>query len=205
MQLKASLAAASAAPLLMLGATALAQPQDVPPGGAPYAAPNPDEEQDRDQAAGMTLTCHLDRGPRAGASFEFTGTVDHPAQVGAACSDMSGSTGVAIAPEIAGQPGQNAWRRSQGRYYYQGPGYTYGPGPNYEGTSPNSQGPTTNRSTWTCRFTSGPRSGSSVDFARVPGSNAMPVGSGCSDGSGSTGVAVPPGHSQYEQQEEGPY
>jgi hypothetical protein len=33
----------------------------------------------------------------------------------------------------------------------------------------------------------------------------MPVGSGCSDGSGSTGVAVPPGPSQWEQQQEGPY
>lgn len=48
------------------------------------------------------------------------------------------------------------------------------------------------QSTSTCRFTSGPRSGSTVDFSATPGVAAVPVGSPCGDMTGSTGVAVTP-------------
>lgn len=181
MHIKAStLAAASAAPLLMLGALAQAQPT------AP-TVPDVTQPLRGDQArAGPTLTCRLDSGPRAGSSFDFTGTAEFPAQAGSTCSDMAGSSGVALAPEIAGQPGQNPTRRQGlGRYYQ--------------------QGPVTRESTWTCRFTRGPRAGTSYDFSMIAGSVAAPVGSGCSDRAGSTGVAVPPNRSQQWQQNQGPY
>lgn len=45
-------------------------------------------------------------------------------------------------------------------------------------------------STSTCRFTSGSRSGSTVDFSATPGVAAVPVGSRCGDMTGSNGVAV---------------
>jgi hypothetical protein len=181
MHFKAStLAAAGAAPILMLGAAAQAQP--------PW----------RQAPAGPTLTCELTQGPRAGSSFDFQGTSAQPAQVGTLCSDMAGSAGVAVAPEVAGQPGQNpSVRRSQGRYYFQqqSPNGYY----SYE------QGVVPTLSTWTCQFTHGPRAGSSVDASRIPGSVAAPVGSGCSDGQGSTGVAVRPSPGEEQQQNQGPY
>jgi hypothetical protein len=46
--------------------------------------------------------------------------------------------------------------------------------------------------TSTCRFTSGSRKGSIVDFSGTPGVAAVPVGSHCQDMTGSTGVAVSP-------------
>lgn len=52
------------------------------------------------------------------------------------------------------------------------------------------QGQQTSATTSTCRFTSGPRSGSTVDFSATPGVAAVPVGSRCGDMTGSNGVAV---------------
>lgn len=60
--------------------------------------------------------------------------------------------------------------------------------------APNQQAPNEQASgqqtTSTCRFTSGSRSGSTVDFSATPGVAAVPVGSRCGDMTGSTGVAV---------------
>lgn len=46
------------------------------------------------------------------------------------------------------------------------------------------------QTTSTCRFTSGSRAGSTVDFSATPGVAAVPVGSSCGDMTGSNGVAV---------------
>ncbi len=42
----------------------------------------------------------------------------------------------------------------------------------------------------TCKFTYGPRSGSTFRFSPGPGISPAPVGSPCTDGLGSTGFAV---------------
>lgn len=133
-------------------------------------------------ASGPTLICKLTSGPGAGTSFDFRGTADTPARAGADCSDMAGSRGVAVAPPVAGQPGQ---RGTYGRHYQtwrDQAGFTF-----------------------TCRFTHGPRAGSSEDFANKPGSSSVRIGGGCSDGAGSTGVGVAPSSGQRLQQQEGPY
>ena len=165
-----ALAIAGAAPLLALGAQA--------------QAPDPSTR------SGPTLTCRLTSGPRAGTSFDFTGTRAMPARAGRGCSDMSSrSEGVVVAPGIAGQPGQH--QQSQGRYYQKGQGQS---GYSLPGGY-----------TFLCHFTRGPRAGTSFDFTRTPDASSARVGSGCSDGAGSTGVAVPPGPSQREWEREGPY
>jgi hypothetical protein len=55
-----------------------------------------------------------------------------------------------------------------------------------------SQDPTSNMS-MTCKFTSGPRAGSTVDLSGTPGVKAVHIGDHCSDGARSSGVAVAPG------------
>jgi hypothetical protein len=42
----------------------------------------------------------------------------------------------------------------------------------------------------TCQFTSGPRAGQTQNFTGVPGATPTPIGSPCTDGQGSLGVAV---------------
>ena len=61
------------------------------------------------------------------------------------------------------------------------------PNPQLPGQQPSAQ-----QTTSTCKFNSGPRAGSSVDFSATPGVAAVPVGSPCADMTGSTGVAVTP-------------
>lgn len=44
--------------------------------------------------------------------------------------------------------------------------------------------------TFTCRFSSGPRAGQIKDFTRVPSAIPMQVGSSCTDGGSSSGIAI---------------
>lgn len=161
------------------------QPRAAPPARLYYYGDQvqPYEAPPAGAAPGRTLTCKLTSGPGAGTSFYFEGTPDAPARAGVDCTDLSGSRGVTVIPgnESAGQP---SWR-GEGRYYQ-----SWGP-----------QGAVT----FACLFTTGPRTGTSVDFAQTPGSAAVPVGGGCADGAGSTGVAVAPTLGQREQDRYGPY
>jgi hypothetical protein len=52
------------------------------------------------------------------------------------------------------------------------------------------QAPGQQATTSTCKFTSGSKNGSTVDFSATPGVAAVPVGSRCGDMTGSNGVAV---------------
>ena len=45
----------------------------------------------------------------------------------------------------------------------------------------------------TCKFNSGPRSGTTFDFSHTPGATPAPIGASCTDGAGSYGVSQPPG------------
>jgi hypothetical protein len=122
---------------------------------------------------GLTQTCAFRDGPRAGQTINFAGApgaVSVP--IGARCADMQGSSGLAIAPATARE-------QVPGRYYLS-PG-----APNaWESTGGLRQG-----FTLTCRFDSGPRAGTTLNYANTLGAEPVAIGSPCSEGP-SRGVAV---------------
>jgi hypothetical protein len=85
-----------------------------------------------------------------------------PIPVGSACQDGMSSTGVVIA-------------RSGAKTSQSGP------------SSSASQG-----MTLTCRFTGGPRAGQTQDYSGVPGAKPAKIGSPCTDGVSSNGIAISP-------------
>jgi hypothetical protein len=88
---------------------------------------------------------------------------------------MQGSSGQAVAAELGRRQGQGRFYRSPG--------------------APNAWGPTgalKQGYTQTCRFDSGPRAGTSVDFSHTLGAQPAAIGSPCADGA-SKGVAIAPG------------
>jgi hypothetical protein len=118
----------------------------------------------------LTQTCEFKHGPRAGQTIDFSSaprTISVP--LGNRCADMQGSNGVAVAQK----PGR---AQAPGRYY--GPPALPSTGRIPFGTS------------LTCRFTSGPRAGSILNYANTLGALPVAVGSPCADGA-NTGVAVP--------------
>lgn len=123
----------------------------------------------------LTQVCAFKSGPRAGQTVDFTGTPGSAAvPVGNRCADMQGSSGVTIAQNSARQQGP-------GRFYTS-------PG------APNawSGGALRRGFSLTCRFSSGPRAGTTLNYAHTLGAQPVAVGSPCSDGS-SRGVAVASG------------
>src|SRR5438105_7716399 len=86
-----------------------------------------------------------------------------PIRVGSPCQDGVSSNGIVVG-------------RSAG-------------GPTPPGT-PSSSLP--NGTTLTCKFTNGPRAGQVQDYSRVPNAVPAQIGSACTDGMSSTGVAIAP-------------
>jgi hypothetical protein len=119
----------------------------------------------------LTQTCHFKHGPRAGQTIDFSGAprvISVP--LGNRCADMQGSNGVAVA---------------QSRERAQGPGRFYGsPGLPSTGEIPPG-------ASLICRFTSGPRAGSTLNYANTLGAQPVAIGAPCADGPNS-GIAVAP-------------
>ena len=62
-------------------------------------------------------------------------------------------------------------------------------------------GPMSGGTTLTCKFTSGPRAGQIQDFSKVPGARPARIGSPCTDGRSSNGVAIKPTESSSTNEE----
>lgn len=124
----------------------------------------------------LSHTCEFKAGPRQGQIIDYSttpGAVGVP--VGNRCADMQGSSGVAI----------TQWSRraeSQGRFYSS-------PGAPLAWSSTGNLRPGFSQ---TCRFTSGPRSGTTLDYSHTLGAQPVAIGSPCADGA-SSGVAVAQG------------
>ena len=110
-------------------------------------------------AAQQTSTlCKFSAGPRAGQTQDYAPMAALP--VGTPCQDGAGSTGtVVLAPNTGDKPGAV----------------------------------TKQRTSTLCKFTSGPRAGQTQDYAPMA---ALPVGTPCQDGAGSTGSVVAPPSTQ---------
>lgn len=121
------------------------------------------------QQPGVSFTCQFETGPRAGQAQTYMGVAGPPIPAGVPCSDGQGSTGVVIA-EGPVQP----------------PVSIPSPPPSVVPPSPPRQ-----EMTFTCRFDSGPRAGQNQNYAGVTGIRSFPVGAPCTDGQGSTGIAIP--------------
>lgn len=127
----------------------------------------------RGQAAGisapapsLTTTCRFLSGPRAGQIQDFTGlTAATPMSIGNSCSDGASSLGIAIASAAAGDD----TTATAGEV----------------ATLPTGM-------TLTCRFYTGPRTGQIQDLAGVSGARPARIGSLCSDGASSAGIAIAP-------------
>jgi hypothetical protein len=127
----------------------------------------------------LTQSCAFKAGPLGGKTIDYSsvpGAVAVP--VGNRCADMQGSSGVAVAEG-------NAWQ-IPGRFY-SSPGYYSSPG------AP--MAPPSNLSAGfgqRCRFTSGPASGTTMDYSHTLGALPQAIGARCADGA-SSGVVVGPG------------
>lgn len=109
-----------------------------------------------------TTVCEFNSGPRAGTRFDFGPLGVQGIPVGAPCHDGAGSTGLAVA-------GSGSGGRSGG---------SGGAGPNEGGGT-----------TFKCRFSNGPRAGTTVDYSTM-GVQPVPIGAPCQDGVSSYGVGV---------------
>lgn len=162
------LAMAGAASVTALGAAAQAQQNPPGPGVIP---------------PGQSQTCAFNSGPRAGQIIDYSaapGSGSVP--IGSPCADMHGSTGQAVA-QPSGPPREGQARQYSYRGYYRSEG-----APNAWDSSGNlSQG-----FSLTCRLTSGPRAGATVDFSHTLGAQPVAIGAPCAADS-SWGVAVNPG------------
>jgi len=158
----------------------------------------------------MSTLCKFTAGPRAGQTQDYAPMAGIP--VGSPCQDGAGSTGTVIAPD-AGQKGGGAKAQmSTLCKFTAGPraGQTqdYAPMAGIPVGSPCQDGagstgtviapPTTQKPgagakpqlSTLCKFTAGPRAGQTQDYAPM---QAIPVGSPCQDGAGSTGTVIGPG------------
>jgi hypothetical protein len=116
-------------------------------------------------SAQLSTICKFTQGPRAGTTHDYAPRP--PIPVGAPCNDGTSSVGVVV----AGQSSSNA---GNGSPYG---GETVGETPQRDGGMSS-----------VCYFTDGPRQGEHQDYAPRP---AVPVGTPCYDGKGSTGVVRP--------------
>jgi hypothetical protein len=141
--------------------------------------------------AGYTKICAYRNGPRAGQTVDYGGTAGAvPVQIGKRCSDLQGSSGVAVAATTTAQPAAPDQRQQgQGRFY-RGP------------DTPSGWNAASNALqygfTLSCRFINGPRAGTSADFSRTLGAQPVAVGNPCSD-AGSSGVGVAPSSADIPQ------
>jgi hypothetical protein len=108
------------------------------------------------------LTCRFNSGPRAGQTQDVRGAQDVD-RAGSTCSDGASSIGILIPSST---DSRNAAADAGGAA---APGAAL---------------------TSICQFSTGPRAGEIVDFAKAAEMRPMPVGSTCSDGASSSGTAI---------------
>jgi hypothetical protein len=105
------------------------------------------------QSVEKSTVCEFTSGPRTGQTQDYAPMAALP--IGTPCHDGAGSTGKVVAPK---------------------------------GNSSGAGGAAKKKSTL-CEFTSGPRAGQTQDYAPMA---ALPIGTPCHDGAGSTGKVVAP-------------
>ena len=111
----------------------------------------------------LSFTCQFSTGPRTGQSQSYAGVAGiEAAPVGTFCADGQGSTGTVV-PDVPLEPPAPVQPR------------------------PVAVAPPT---TFICRFANGPRAGQVQSYAGVTGMQPIAVGAACTDGQGSTGVAI---------------
>lgn len=145
----------------------------------------------------MTHTCKFNRGPLQGQTHTLPNR--EAVSVGTSCSDGLTSSGVAV-PD----PASSGERMSHTCKFNRGPlqgqthtlpnrdavavGSTCTDGLTSSGIAVPDPASNTDRTSHTCKFNHGPLQGQTHSF---PNRDAVPVGSRCSDGLTSSGVAVP--------------
>lgn len=162
--------------------------------------------------SGLSSTCRFSQGPRAGQTQDYRGQVQ-PIPVGSPCTDGQGSYGVAIPDGSGGGSGPGNGQLSSTCRFSQGPRAgqiqdyrgqvqpipvgspctdgqgSYGmaiPDASGGGSAPGSN---SGQLSSTCRFSQGPRAGQIQSYRGQV--QPIPVGSPCTDGQGSNGVAIP--------------
>jgi hypothetical protein len=141
--------------------------------------------------------CKFDAGPRAGETQDYAPRPAIP--VGSACQDGQGSTGVVISKQSPDAQKSTICKFDAGpragetQDYAPRPAIPVGSacqdGQRSTGVIISKQSPddkSAQKST-ICKFDAGPRAGETQDYAPRP---AIPVGSACQDGQGSTGVVI---------------
>lgn len=161
-------------------------------------------------SGGVTTLCRFTNGARAGSVIDFAPYGAQPIPVGSPCQDGGGSYGVAVARtgQVPGStPGStppstmttvcqfNNGPRSGTQIDFAPYGVQPIPvgspcqdGAGSSGIAIAGSGTNTNTTT-VCQFNSGGRAGTRFDFAPY-GVQPIPVGSPCTDGAGSNGIAV---------------
>ena len=131
---------------------------------APLQPPLPVQLPPTPTVPATTFLCQFDNGPRAGQVQSYAGVTGMRAiGIGAPCTDGQGSSGAAIAAAPVQPPAS---------------------------MQPTAV-PLAPATTSVCRFDRGPRAGQLQSYAGVTGMQPVFVGSACTDGQGSSGVAVP--------------
>jgi hypothetical protein len=121
----------------------------------------------------LTLTCAYKAGPLGGQTIDYSsvpGAVAVP--VGNRCADMQGSSGKAVEEGAARQGGQGRFFSSPGAPMAWGTQGNLNPGFGQM-----------------CRFNSGPRSGTTLDYSHTLGALPLAIGARCADGA-SSGIVV---------------
>jgi hypothetical protein len=138
-------------------------------------SPSSGESQGQPLPPGMTMTCTFSSGPNQGKTINFAGVPGARAGfIGAPCSDGQGSQGVGVAPQASSVAPATS------------------PTTTPTTTSSATNTPLSPGTTLTCRFSSGPNQGKTINFAGVPGATPGFIGAPCGDGQGSQGVGVAP-------------
>ena len=107
---------------------------------------------------GKSTICKFTSGPRAGTTHDYA--PKPPIPVGSSCTDAAGSDGVVIAKPSGGDD---------------------------EAGNGDDGAESGDKKSTICKFTTGPRAGTTHDYAPKP---PIPVGSSCTDAAGSSGVVI---------------
>jgi hypothetical protein len=151
--------------------------------------------------AQTTHTCKFTRGPLQGQTHTLPNR--NPTTVGSSCSDGLTSTGIAV-PDPSSDTGSSSEQMSHTCKFNRGPlqgqtqtlpnrnptpvGSTCSDGLTSSGITVPDSATSSDRTSHTCKFNRGPLQGQTQT---LPNRNATKVGSTCSDGLTSSGIAVP--------------
>jgi predicted hydrocarbon binding protein len=149
------------------------------------------------QAQQTSTVCQFNSGPAAGTTHDYAPLQGLP--IGSSCQDGAGSTGVIIAknPSSTSTVCQFNSGPAAGTIHDYAPlaglpiGSSCQDGAGSTGViiakTPSSSAGAASSTSTVCQFNSGPRAGTTHDYAPLAG---LPIGSSCQDGAGSTGVII---------------